>query len=127
MYKRQAIDHAVMTYDKDNRLATYNGEKVTYDERGNMLHGPLNGEMGDYTYDCRNRLIETKAADGTVTAYTYDAENTRLTEETEDVYKRQILYTGMERRSQRQLSRNTQIMERIWKMDCRNMFYTVIP
>ena len=33
---------------------------------------------------CRNRLIETKAADGTVTAYTYDAENTRLTEETEN-------------------------------------------
>ena len=79
-----AAGHAVMTYDKDNRLATYNGEKVTYDERGNMLHGPLNGEMGDYTYDCRNRLIETKAADGTVTDYTYDAENTRLTEETEN-------------------------------------------
>ena len=79
-----AIGHAVMTYDKDNRLATYNGEKVTYDERGNMLYGPLDGEMGDYTYDCRNRLIETKAADGTVTAYTYDAENTRLTEDTEN-------------------------------------------
>ena len=89
-----AAGHAVMTYDKDNRLATYNGEKVTYDERGNMLHGPLNGEMGDYTYDCRNRLIETKAADGTVTAYTYDAENTRLTEETENT--RHIFVTDKE-------------------------------
>ena len=28
-----AAGHAVMTYDRDNRLATYNGEKVTYDER----------------------------------------------------------------------------------------------
>ena len=80
-----AAGHAVMTYDRDNRLATYNGEKVIYDERGNMLHGPLNGAMGDYTYDCRNRLIETKAADGTVTDYTYDAENTRLTEETDNI------------------------------------------
>lgn len=44
-------------------------ELMRNDERGNMLHGPLNGAMGDYTYDCRNRLIETKAADGTVTAY----------------------------------------------------------
>ena len=66
-----------MTYDADNRLVTYNGETVIYDDNGNMTHGPLNGAMADLTYDCRNRLIKVKEADGTVTEYEYDAENIR--------------------------------------------------
>nr|MCR5655325.1 fibronectin type III domain-containing protein [Lachnospiraceae bacterium] len=66
-----------MTYDADNRMITYNGEKVTYDANGNMLHGPLAGGMGDYTYDCRNRLIRTRESDGTVTVYTYDSDDTK--------------------------------------------------
>ncbi|MDQ4678515.1 RHS repeat domain-containing protein, partial [Stenotrophomonas maltophilia group sp. RNC7] len=32
-----------MTYTADNRLDTYNGEKVQYDADGNMIFGPLNG------------------------------------------------------------------------------------
>ncbi len=74
---------AVMTYDEDNRLVSYNGETVTYDADGNMLHGPLQGQMADYAYDCRNRLISVTTADGKTTRYEYDAENTRTAVETE--------------------------------------------
>lgn len=72
------LNDAVMTYDKDNRLITYNGEEVTYDADGNMLHGPLNGRMADFVYDSRNRLIKVRDADGEITEYGYDAENTRI-------------------------------------------------
>ena len=66
-----------MTYTKDNRLDTYNGQKIEYDKDGNMTYGPLNGVMTHFEYDCRNRLI--KAGD---TTYEYDAENTRIAVET---------------------------------------------
>ena len=62
-----------MTYDDANRLKTYNGETVRYDEKGNMTYGPVDGKMQELTYDCRNRLVEA----GGIT-YTYDAENTRI-------------------------------------------------
>ena len=68
-----------MTYDKNNRLLTYNGEDVKYGKDGNMTYGPLSGEMTDFEYDCRNRLI--KAGD---TKYTYDAENHRIGVETKE-------------------------------------------
>ncbi len=83
------LTSAVMNYDEDNRLITYNGEPVTYDADGNMLHGPLNGEMADFTYDCRNRLVKIVTADGETTSYTYDAENVRLSSQSE---KTQITY-----------------------------------
>lgn len=66
-----------MTYDADNRLLTYNGQNVEYDAEGNMTKGPLNGGMAEFSYDCRNRLVKVKEADGTVTTYEYDAENVR--------------------------------------------------
>ena len=66
------MNNAVMTYDKGNRLITYNGQTVEYDADGNMTYGPLNGQMVNFTYDSRNRLV--KAGN---TAYIYDAENNR--------------------------------------------------
>ncbi len=42
-----------------------------------MIYGPVNGEMTELTYDCRNRLISA----GNVT-YTYDAEDNRISKET---------------------------------------------
>ena len=69
-----------MTYDADNRMVTYNEDTITYDANGNMLHGPVDGRMADFMYDCRNRLIKVVKEDGTVTEYGYDAENVRLYE-----------------------------------------------
>ncbi len=66
------VTSAKMTYDKNNRLLTYNGEKIEYDKDGNMTYGPLQGKMTRFEFDCRNRLI--KAGD---TTYAYDAENNR--------------------------------------------------
>ncbi|MBU7007156.1 leucine-rich repeat domain-containing protein [Phosphitispora fastidiosa] len=66
-------ENVVMTYGSDNRLNTYNGRKVIYDEDGNMITGPLGGEMSSYIYDARNRLTNAGEA-----AFLYDAENNRI-------------------------------------------------
>lgn len=68
---------ASMTYDDSNRMLTYNGEDITYDDDGNMTYGPLNGQMVEFEYDCRNRLI--RAGD---TTYQYDAGNNRTVTDT---------------------------------------------
>jgi RHS repeat-associated protein len=62
-----------MTYGASNRLATHNGEAVQFDADGNMVFGPLAGEMANFVFDSRNRLVATSN-----TAYRYDAENQRL-------------------------------------------------
>ena len=67
------LTSAEMAYDAANRLIKYNGEEVKYDADGNMIYGPLNGEMLEFVYDCRNRLVSA----GGVT-YEYDAENNRI-------------------------------------------------
>ena len=60
-------------YDDSNRLIKYNDEIIEYDADGNMVYGPVNGQMTRLSYDCRNRLIS--AGDE---RYTYDAENVRI-------------------------------------------------
>ncbi|MFD1886815.1 RHS repeat-associated core domain-containing protein, partial [Paenibacillus wenxiniae] len=75
-----------MTYTADNRLATVNGQAVKYDAEGNMLHGPLQGSMQDYSYDARNRLI---AAGGV--SYGYDNENNRTSITVNGVTTKQII------------------------------------
>ena len=59
-------------YDDANRLIKFNDEAIEYDADGNMIYGPVNGQMTTLSYDCRNRLIS--AGDE---RYTYDAENIR--------------------------------------------------
>ncbi len=62
-----------MTYGLSNRLATYNQELVQFDADGNMVSGPLSGNMANFVFDSRNRLVSAGS-----TAYHYDAENQRI-------------------------------------------------
>ena len=63
-----------MTYDDDNRLATFNGSSVTSDLDGNLTSAPLtNGTFASYVYDARNRLLNA----GGVTNI-YDAMDNRI-------------------------------------------------
>ena len=69
-----AVPSAAMTFDDDNRVATYNGQAVVHDADGNLTSGPLpvTGVFGAYVYDSRNRL---RSAGGLT--YSYDAEGNR--------------------------------------------------
>lgn len=74
MAKTYAPPVTTMTYDADNRIATYNGQTVNNDLDGNMLTVPVNGTLlAAMTYDKRNRLTSA----GGIT-YAYDAENRRI-------------------------------------------------
>ena len=65
---------ATMTYDTDNRLATYNGQAVSSDANGNLLAAPVAGTLlGALTWDARNRLTSAGGV-----SYAYDAENRRI-------------------------------------------------
>lgn len=63
-------------YDDDNRLATFDGQGVVYDDDGNMSYGPISSDSGGLNlgYNSRNELT---SADGI--SYTYDAEGRRRT------------------------------------------------
>ena len=68
-----------MEYNDANQLIRFNDNEVRYDLDGNMIYGPLNGEMTEFSYDCRNRLISAGGE-----TYRYDAENVRISVETEE-------------------------------------------
>lgn len=69
------LTSAEMKYNECNQLVEYNGEEVRYDADGNMIYGPLNGEMAEFKYDCRNRLVSAGGI-----SYEYDAENNRISQ-----------------------------------------------
>jgi len=66
-----------MSFDADNRLATFNGQTVSFDPDGNLINGP--GAAGastlvGYVYDARNRLSSHNGL-----SYGYDPEGRRVT------------------------------------------------
>ena len=62
-----------LTYDDANRIATYNGAQVDYDQDGNMISGPSQKGTSTYTFDSRNRLTAMGGL-----SYTCDAEGRRV-------------------------------------------------
>jgi len=81
-----SLDKAAMTYTSGNRLATFNGQPVSYDADGNMTSGPLAGQLTNFAYDARNRLLSAGSL-----SYLYDAENNRVSV-TDNVYNMQTGY-----------------------------------
>ncbi len=72
--KTYAPPSVTLTYDNDNRIATYNGQSVSHDLDGNLQSAPVQGTLlGALAWDRRNRLVNA----GGIT-YTYDAENRRV-------------------------------------------------
>jgi RHS repeat-associated protein len=68
-----SVPTRTMTYDNDNRLATFNGTSVTIDNAGNLTYGPgTNSTFGTYSYDPRNRLTSAGGV-----SYAYDPVNNR--------------------------------------------------
>jgi len=63
---------ALMTYDADDRLDTFNGLQCVSDFDGNLVTGPLGGNVAGFTFDARNRLTGIGNA-----SYTYDSEGRR--------------------------------------------------
>jgi RHS repeat-associated protein len=63
----------IKEYGTGNRMVSFNGEEIRYDEDGNMTHGPLGDGFAGFEYDSLNRLV--KAGN---TGYVYDGEGTRV-------------------------------------------------
>jgi RHS repeat-associated protein len=62
-----------MTYDADNRLATFNSTNVTVDNDGRLTYGPgTNNTFVSYAYDARSELTSAGGIE-----YTYDPAGNR--------------------------------------------------
>jgi RHS repeat-associated protein len=67
-----------MTFDDDNRLATFSGSAVTNDLDGNMVWGPLtNNTFASYAFNARNALLATALSGNQQISYAYDPAGNR--------------------------------------------------
>jgi len=64
---------ALMTYDADDRLDTFNGLQCLSDLDGNLVTGPLSGNLASFTFNARNRLTAVGNA-----TFVYDSEGRRM-------------------------------------------------
>lgn len=64
---------AAMTYVADNRLATLNGQAVSYDADGNMTIGRVNGAAATFTFNARSSLTAVGNS-----SYSYNALGDRV-------------------------------------------------
>jgi RHS repeat-associated protein len=67
-----------MTYDDDNRIATFNGLNLAHDDNGNMTAGPLtNDALATYSFNARNQLVQTLNSQQSTLSYSYDPAGNR--------------------------------------------------
>jgi RHS repeat-associated protein len=59
------------TYDDDNRMLSYNGFALHYDDNGNLIEREAEGGSVRFTWDARNRLVAIDGPHGQA-AFVYD-------------------------------------------------------
>ncbi|NIP74209.1 MAG: Rhs family protein, partial [Gammaproteobacteria bacterium] len=80
------------TYDADNRMLTYNGHGLTYDENGNLTERQSEAGPVTYTWDARDRLTAIDGPNGHA-SFTYDHAGRRI-EATINGQTTRYLYDG---------------------------------
>lgn len=80
------------TYDVNNRMLTYNGQPLTYDDNGNLISRQTGNGVVTYTWDARNQLISINGPNGTA-SFKYDAQGRRI-EKTINGQTVSFLYDG---------------------------------
>jgi RHS repeat-associated protein len=65
------------TYDAQNRMLTYNGKTLTYDENGNLTQRDTDTGAITFTWDARNQLTNITGPNGSA-SFKYDAMGRRI-------------------------------------------------
>jgi RHS repeat-associated protein len=82
------------TYDVNNRMLTYNGQPLTYDDNGNLISRQTTQGAITYTWDAQNRLTQISGPNGTA-SFKYDARGRRI-ERTINGAATAFLYDGQQ-------------------------------
>lgn len=80
------------TYDANNRMLTYNGQPLTYDDNGNLISRQTPQGTVTYTWDAQNRLAGISGPNGTA-SFKYDHRGRRI-EKTVNGQTTSYLYHG---------------------------------
>lgn len=80
------------TYDVNNRMLTYNGYPLTYDDNGNLIQRQTPVGPVTYNWDAKNQLISISGPNGTA-SFKYDAQGRRI-EKTINGQTVSFLYDG---------------------------------
>ena len=80
------------TYDASNRMLTYNGYPLTYDDNGNLTQRQTPVGTVTYNWDSKNQLISINGPNGTA-SFKYDAQGRRI-EKTINGQTTSFLYDG---------------------------------
>ncbi len=80
------------TYAPNNRMLTYNGYPLTYDDNGNLISRQTGNGTVAYNWDAKNQLISINGPNGTA-SFRYDAQGRRI-EKTINGQTTSFLYDG---------------------------------
>ena len=80
------------TYDANNRMLTFNGQPLNYDDNGNLISRQTGNGTVTYNWDAKNQLVSINGPNGTA-SFKYDAQGRRI-EKTINGQTTSFLYDG---------------------------------